>query len=204
MYKPMKLSSKETVKQKMKKIILALFIMLTVSVFAQRKNTISGFLNSGFGDQIGISYELQKETKFLGLNTSQVINLTKGYIDLYYINYPELREFGSGFIGEFGYKVFFNKDRFSRWYIQNSVSTGYIKFKGSNYFKNEKYDYDSTFSYFSIFQPEIGYRINIWKFSIDPAIGWQWNIELKSQGGLDNKTIDNTFVKVGLKVGYSF
>jgi hypothetical protein len=195
---------KKQYKQRMNKIILALFLMLSISVLAQRKNTVSGFVNSGLGDQIGLSYELQKKNKFLGFNTSQVINLTQGYIELYYIDYPELKEFGKGFIGEFGYKVFFNKERFDRWYIQNSVSAGYIKFKGSNYFNNQKYDYNSTFSYFSIFQPEIGFKINIWRFSIDPSIGWQWNIELKSPNGFDNKIVDNTFLKVGLKAGYSF
>jgi hypothetical protein len=188
----------------MNKIILAFFTVLTANTFAQSKNTISGFLNSGISDQIGVSYEMQKEKKILGLNVSQVVNLTKGYIDLYYVDYPELKEFGKGFIGEFGYKVFLNKEKFSRWYIQNSVSAGYIKFNGSFYFRELKYNYDKTFSYFSIFQPDIGYKINIWRFSIDPSIGWQWNIELKSQGNFDNKIIDNTFVKVGLKIGYSF
>ncbi len=187
----------------MKKALILVLIIFSFSIFAQRKHTISGLLNSGLGDQIGLSYELQKETKFFGMNTSQIINLTIGYIDLYYIAFPEIIENGKGIVGQYGYRFYLNKQKTTRWYVQNSVSAGYIVFKGSNVFKNRTYNYDYSFSFISLFQPEVGHKFVLGRFSIDPAIGWQWNIELNKNGSA-NDAVDNTFVKVAVKVGYSF
>jgi hypothetical protein len=188
----------------MKNWTTALLTLLTIYTFAQQKNTISAIIKSGVYNEIGLSFEHQKDKKIFNLNNSQIFNLTRTELVLFNANIPTISVKGSGFIGEFGYRLFFNKQKFNRWYVQNSVSAGYINFDDTYNYGICRYNYTGTFSFVSIIQPEIGFKACIGRFCVDTAIGYQWNIELKSQGEFNNQIVDNTFIKAGIKVGYMF
>ena len=188
----------------MKILITAIISLITFLIFAQPKNTISALIKSGVYNEFGLSFEQHKEKKIFNLNNSQIFNLTRTQFVLFNTNIPTISVQGSGFIAEFGYKLFFNKQKFNKWYVQNSISSGYVNFDDTFNYDIYKYNFKGVFSFVSIIQPEIGYKINVGRFSIDPAIGWQWNIELKSQGEFNNQIVDNTFIKAGIKVGYQF
>lgn len=64
--------------------------------------------------------------------------------------------------------------------------------------------FEGTYSYFSFFTPELGYKFMLGNFAIDPFLGFMWKIEVKAKGDMENSIIDNWTPRLGLKVGYTF
>lgn len=141
--------------------------------------------------QIGIQYEYKKDVKgnFAG---SHVVNVGYGMM-----NYeePGLSTDGNGFVIELGSRTYFNNVH-NGFYYSNFLSYGNIKF--------DENGFDGTYSYFSFFAPELGYKIQLGDFSIDPFIGTMWKLEIKGKGDIDNKNVEEWAFRAGLKVGYSF
>jgi hypothetical protein len=108
---------------------------------------------------------------------------------------------GSGFVIEFGSRQYFNDKKLREgFYYSNYLSYGSIKFDENT----DLGKFDGTYSYFSFFAPEIGYKIVFGDFSIDPFLGANWKIEIKGKGDVDNNYTDEWAVRAGVKVGYSF
>lgn len=190
----------------MKKTITLIALMASSLIFAQTTDTVekketeskSGkistlYLNGNYSEpgQIGLSYERGKDGK------STIVNLSYGYM-----NYDAgpVDVDGSGFVIEIGGKHYFNQKANEGLYSSNSLSYGNINFDeqiGSGKF-------DGTYSYFSFFVPQVGYKINFGKFSVDPYIGAMWKIEVKGKGDIDNNNTDEWVLRGGVRVGYSF
>ncbi len=155
-------------------------------------------LNAQYSDpsSIGIQYEYQKPLKEGKYASSHVVNLAVGLM-----NY-EVGGFdtnGAGFVIELGGRNYFS-NKHEGFYYSNFISYGNIKFSETI----SGVDFDGTYSYFSFFSPEIGYKIQLGDFSIDPFIGVMWKLEIKGKGDIDNKNVDEWAMRAGLKVGYRF
>ena len=187
----------------MKRILTIAALIATTFAFAQEGNAPKNdspkkatiIVRGMYSDpsQFGLSYEMQSLFSKKASNVN-VVNLSYGTM-----NY-EVGSFdidGQGFAIEFGSKSYFNKEKNQEgFYTANYLSYGAIKF--------DKDGFDGTYSYFSFFSPEVGYKIPIGNFSIDPFIGITWKIEVKGKGDIDNKNVDEWTPRAGIKIGYSF
>ena len=196
----------------MKRIFTLAALALSTFVFAQeqtttteadktivKQNTVS--VRGMYGDpsQWGLSYE------FGGLLTddrsSNVVNVSYGTMN-YEVDGADFDVDGQGFVIELGRKSFYGKQgkELKGFYSANYLSYGAIEFDedfGPDNFKG-------TYSYFSFFSPEVGYKIMAGNFSIDPFIGIMWKIEVKGKGDIDNANTEEWVPRAGLKIGYSF
>jgi hypothetical protein len=102
---------------------------------------------------------------------------------------------GNGFVVDLGSRMYFGTAN-SALYFANYLSYGNIKFTENGA--------DGTYSYFSFFSPELGYKIKAGNFAIDPFAGIMWKLEIKGQGGIDNKNVNEWTPRVGIKLGYQF
>ena len=94
---------------------------------------------------------------------------------------------GQGFAIEIGKKSYYSKsDNLTGIYTANYLSYGNINFD-ENLSLGE---FDGTYSYFSFFSPELGYKMNFGGVTIDPFIGIMWKIEVKGKGDIDNRKVD--------------
>ena len=189
----------------MRRIILLLAVVISSQLSAQEKAaeparvledkfTVSLGLRASEPSLFAITLEKKQPLKTLGYNTSVVIVAALGTISV--SNVFETYD-GSGLIVEYGEKIFLKKESWSGWYTQSGIEGGTIKFSDSNY--------SGTYKYFSIFNPDLGFKWQVSKgFSIDPSIGCMWKIEFKGTGDVDNKIFDTFVPKFGLKIGYSF
>jgi hypothetical protein len=191
----------------MKKTITLIALMASSLIFAQMDTTDkketeteskSGkistlYLNGNYSEpgQIGLSYERGKDGQ------STIVNLSYGYM-----NYDAgaVDVDGSGFVIEIGGKHYFSKKVNEGIYSSNSLSYGNINFDKQTAFGK----FDGTYSYFSFFVPQVGYKINFGKFSVDPYIGAMWKIEVKGKGDIDNNNTDEWVLRGGVRVGYTF
>ena len=104
---------------------------------------------------------------------------------------------GKGNITELGQRFYFNKKINSKFYAESLLSYSKIKFKDDSY--------RGVYEYFSPVNVSAGYKFLIGKyFVIEPSLGFLWKIEIKARGDVDNKIFDNTSIKTGLRIGYSF
>ena len=191
----------------MKKFYTIAAIVATTFLYAQeteteekvKSNTLSVHGSYGEPGQIGLSYELYDAG--FSRNDGAVINLSYGFMSLDTDGGIENIS-GTGFVIELGNRSYWNdtKDSFG-FYTANYLSYGNIKF-------DENIDpfgtFEGTYSYFSFFSPEVGYKIKAGNFVIDPFIGGMWKIEIKGKGDVDNNYIDEWAMRAGLKLGYNF
>ena len=182
----------------MKKISTLVLLFICVIGFAQedvKKSsiTVSPYYLWSEPSQFGLSFELN----YLGTpgleGISSVLNV--GYGTMTY----EVSGFetdGDGYVIEFGSRGYFNK-KDDGVYTQNTLSYGNIKFEESGQ--------KGTYSYFSFFSPNVGYKFKFGNnLSIDPSVGVQWVIQMKGSGFIDNKNVDEWAGRFGIKVGYTF
>lgn len=193
----------------MKRIILLLAVVISSQLSAQekaaepakeparvleQKRTISVGFRLSEPDLLAVTLEVKQSEKTFGLNTSNVYVIGIGMVSV--TNGYEIVK-GSGFVFEFGSKLFLKKESWKGFYFENAVAGGSVNFSASNY--------SGKYSYFSFFNPDLGFKWQVSKgFSIDPSVGCMWKIEFKGTGDVDNKIYTNFVPKIGLKIGYSF
>ncbi|WMI70066.1 hypothetical protein [Mangrovimonas sp. YM274] len=103
---------------------------------------------------------------------------------------------GNGYTFWLGSKTYFNKENAKGFYIGNNFNFGAVWF--------DENGVDGRFSYLSLFSPELGYKFKFGNLIVEPIIGTAWNIEIKGQGFIDNKYVDNWQHRGALRIGYSF
>lgn len=185
----------------MKKIIL-LLSLTSVSAFAQdiKKDvvTISANYNWSEPTQYGVSFEFTKGMKSQERLTSWILNASYGQLKLDEKNFTTT---GNGFVVDLGTRTYSKKGIREGLYVENFITHGEIKFDDT--INGEKFK--GKYSYWSIFNPNIGYKIQLTKnLSIDPSLGFNWKWEVRGQGDVDNKYFDNFVFKAGVKLGYTF
>ncbi|MGV3461207.1 MAG: hypothetical protein ACO1N9_12220 [Flavobacterium sp.] len=164
----------------------------TTATQVDNKHQISANFQYSDPSQIGLQYEYKKPLKDGKHATSHVVNLGYGLMD-YEVGGNSTN--GQGFVVELGGRTYFGPVHKGVYYA-NYLSYGNIKF--------DEQGEDGTYSYFSFFAPELGYKIQMGGFSIDPFIGGMWKLEIKGKGGIDNKNVEEWAFRAGVKVGYSF
>ena len=191
----------------MKKILL-LALMITSLNYAQdkavepakrvleHKNTISVGLIAAEPFTINLTYERKKNDQSLFFNTNQSRIISIGNGGLSVTNGFKTVD-GYGLVVSLGTRTYYKKESWSGFYSDSKTEYGSIKFSDV--------DYSGTYSYLSIINLDFGYKWQVSKgFSIDPAIGLLWKLEINGTGNVDNKLFDNFVQKFGLKMGYSF
>ncbi|OIQ16963.1 MAG: hypothetical protein BM557_09475 [Flavobacterium sp. MedPE-SWcel] len=195
----------------MKRIFTLAAIAATTLTFAQNGaqdktnvepgHVLSANLTASNPGQFGISYEREGKSFFYkdSNKSSSTLNLSLGAM-LYEVGNYEF--IGGGYIVEVGNRTYYGKqgEQFKGFYSANSLSYGSIEFDDTD----AGAKIDGTYSYFSFFSPEIGYKIRLGNFVIDPFIGAQWKIEIKGKGDIDNHNVDEWAFRGGLKIGYKF
>ena len=147
--------------------------------------------------QWGLSFEFGG-SEYRWAKSSYVANVSYGTMnyetDIFDVD-------GQGFAIELGKKTYYSKgDELTGVYTANYLSYGNVNFD-ENISLGE---FDGTYSYFSFFSPEVGYKMNFGGFTIDPFIGIMWKIEVKGKGDIDNKNVDEWTTRAGIKIGYSY
>lgn len=185
----------------MKKILLVCLavpaMMFAQEEESQSQRTISIHGAADFVGKVGLSYEVSTKSK-ADFKKSIYADFSYGATSIDFVGIPSID--GNGFVFGIGTRVYWNKEDYKGFYTHSGIESGDIKF--------DQYTpigrFEGKYRYISFFNPSIGYKAKLGKFSIDPSIGFQWNIEIKGKGDFDNKFVDNTSLKLGLKVGYSF
>lgn len=185
----------------MKKFIY-LFSLISAGVFAQEQQkdvvTVSANYNFSEPTQYGFSLEFTKGAKVDERLTSRILNVSYGQLEY---NNNFFKTTGNGFVVELGSRTYLKKGIREGFYGENFITHGQINF---NETVNGQ-DFDGKYSYWSIFNPNIGYKIQLTKnLSIDPAVGFNWKWEVKGKGAIDNRHFDNFVFKAGVKLGYTF
>ncbi len=103
----------------------------------------------------------------------------------------------------------FNKNAHKGFYGASYITYGKIEFDEKNILENpisgENTEFYGTYRYFSLFTPEVGYKVLIAKkIAVNLHVGTSWLIELKGKGDVDNKSFDNWVLNAGLAIGYNF
>ncbi len=147
--------------------------------------------------QWGLSFEFGG-TKYRWMRGSYVANISYGTMN-YETDFFDVD--GQGFAIELGKRTYYSKgEELTGVYTANFLSYGNIKFDENISLGNV----DGTYSYFSFFSPEVGYKMEFGGITIDPFIGIMWKIEVKGKGDIDNKNVDEWTPRAGIKIGYSF
>lgn len=190
-------------KVNMKKIILGFGLLLGASGIAQNniekpveeKGTITLLSSASHGSNLQVGFELPIEKgRVFGLKYSTIIQLgysqnTKTLPGLYDIQ-------GNAFIGSYGVKLYLNKNKVWGWNIQNSIEAATYKYDDPNY--------SGKYSYVSLVNPEIGYKVKMKNFVLEPQLGFSWAYELDDKGDVNNDDFDDVMPKLGLRAGYMF
>jgi hypothetical protein len=186
-------------------LLLLLAVGITSQVFSQEKAvepkrvledkyTVGLGLTSSDPALFGVLLEIKKQSKVFKLNSSDVFEIAIGATGVT-IGNTEIT--GGGFVFRSSTRYFLKKESWKGFYLQSGFEGGTIKFSNVNY--------SGSYKYLSLFNPDLGFKWQVSKrFSIDPAIGFMWKIEIKGSGDVDNTSFDNVVPKIGLKIGYSF
>jgi|GEM_PF-439698 len=165
--------------------------------------TISAFGSFPEQNQVGLSIEFLGSKKTKAMNdksfsfySSKIVNLSYGMMDY---DVPGADIDGKGFVVELGPRTYF-LGRNSGPYLGNYVSYGRFTFDDDFGGGND----DGTYSYISLFSPEAGFKAKLGPVAIDPFIGIMWKIEIKGEGYIDNRNVDEWVPRIGLKIGYEF
>ncbi|MFL9845097.1 hypothetical protein [Flavobacterium rhizosphaerae] len=144
--------------------------------------------------QLGVSLEYNEPEK----HRSALANISYAGMN-YNVNQYGFDINGYGFAIELGVKHY-HMENIKGLYTANYFSYGSIKFDKNFDFGR----FEGTYSYFSLFNPELGYKFMLGNISVDPFLGAMWKIEIKGQGDIDNRYTDEWAVRAGLKIGYQF
>src|SRR5690606_20261156 len=176
----------------------------TVTTTRDNSVTVSAFGSFPVMNQVGVSVEFlgeKKETtstkhKNFTLFSANVLQLGYGMM-----NYEAagIDVDGQGFTIDLGSRNYYGENG-SGFYTGNFLSYGNIKFDDTV----SGQEFDGTYSYFSFFNPEIGYKINLGGFCLDPFAGIMWKIEIKGKGDIDNRHVNEWTPRVGMRLGYEF
>lgn len=196
----------------MKKLFIAL-LALPAILFAQESNektivklkkerTVSLGLCASSPSSFSVNFESNDDEKTFGYNTSSIfeIGLTATSLEAETGFGTKEVFIGSGHLLKLASRVYFDKSKNNGFYFQNGFEYGQVKFSESFYVFSGKY------SYWSLVNPEIGWKFKMWKhITVDPSVGFLWKWELrKNQGNIDNTMFENFVPKIGLKIGYAF
>lgn len=181
--------------------LLYLITLISFSTFAQEKQndivTISANYNFSEPTQYGVSLEFNKNMLYKRY-TTWILNVGFGELK---IDEKNLKANGQGFAVELGNRNYLTKEKKEGFYTENFLTHGQIKFDE----QVNGQDFEGKYSYWSIINPNFGYKINLTKnLSIDPSIGFNWKWEVKGKGDIDNVYFDNFVFKAGVKLGYTF
>lgn len=182
----------------MKKIIL-LLLAIPVLSFSQEKTdfkkstTLSLNVLASDPAQIGISYETLQTLRKDHVS-SLLINLSASGSTLdkngYSIN-------GNGYAVEIGSRMYFKKNSNTGFYSQSFITHSETKFT--------KDGFDGKYSYWSLINADLGYKIIILKsISLEGYLGYNWKWEVNTKTDLDNKDFQNFVFRAGIKLGYQF
>lgn len=171
-----------------------------------KKVTVSAFGSFPELNQVGLSVEFlgnQKtksmDAKSFSFYSSKIVNVAYGMMK-YDVNAFGIDDIdGQGFVVELGQRTYF-LGKNSGPYLGNFLSYGRISYDDDIPFLGD----DGTYSYFSFFSPEAGFKIKAGPVAIDPFVGIMWKLEIKGQGYIDNKNVEEWVPRVGLKIGYEF
>lgn len=188
----------------MKKIML-LFCCVPMFITAQEKPKLpcSINLNGSVSEQQLFGFSLEqgvKNTKkdSLGFKHSKIAQFSYAMsnLDRPVVFVPSID--GQGAQIDLGNRTYFNKQDWKGFYMQNSASIGAVWFKEAFF--------SGRYAYWSLFNPDLGYKLQLGNFVIDPAIGfiWKWEFKGSATNDVDNKMFDNFNPRVGLKIGYTF
>lgn len=188
----------------MKKTITLLSLLIYSFASAQESKDK---LNIGVKAQTGTiglfgleaEYPLAKENKYA--NSLLVsINANAMKLETAYGN-----TIGSGFEFGIGSRNYLNLKSLQKGlFIDTNINYGSIKFDDKIDYDNSSFKVDGKFKYISILNSSLGYKILIKSIVIEPSVSARYNIEIKGEGFIDNKDIDNFLFNAGLKIGYSF
>lgn len=190
----------------MKKSLLLIGLLLFASTtFAQNKeykdNNITLSANYSFSDPslYGISAEFGKnDLSFFNKYTSTILNISVSQMD-YDNNLVNVK--GNGCTVEIGNRIYKKRGYKSGIYLQWLWAYSSTSFKENTALGN----FNGTYSYWSLINHDIGYKIKIGKnLCIDPSIGFNWKWEVKGKGDIDNIYVDNFVFRCGAKLGYCF
>ena len=185
----------------MKKILFISAFLLSLVSFSQNKiNSIGIKFNSGTISTLGIEYEHNFETNKDSIGTTSLI-----YISTNYVDYPNSVD-NSGFEMGLGTRKYFSKKKNGTGlYSDHYLIYGNSKFDDTfSTPLGTSYKFSGRFSYFSLFNLNIGYKFKFSNFVIEPNIAGLWNWEIKGKGDVDNKNVDNLNFRGGLKLAYQF
>lgn len=173
----------------------------SVTSVYDKKVTVSAFGSFPELNQAGLSVEFLGNTETKSMNSksfsfysSKVVNVAYAMMN-YEMEGDDFDVDGNGFVVEIGQRTYF-LGKNSGPYMGNYLSYGNIKF--------DEDGFDGTYSYFSFFSPEVGYKIKLGRLAIDPFAGIMWKLEIKGKGDIDNRNVDEWTPRLGLKLGYEF
>lgn len=200
----------------MKRILLSLLVasglFATAQETAQKQDfeIISVEVGTSVGKQIGIVWEFEswlhkKESDYKKFKSSQVVKLFYTADVLKSTNAMVKDVDGKGFAIELGSRTYYNKEGYKGFYSGNYLMGGSMQFENSNYATVGDAKFSGTYTYFSFFSPEVGFKFNLSKkLVLDLHLGTAWLIEIKGKGDVDNRHFDNWLFRTGLALGYSF
>lgn len=106
---------------------------------------------------------------------------------------------GKGYTAAMGSRSYFSENTGRGFFYANELKYSTVKF--------DDVDYKGTYSYFSFFAPELGWKVMFGqakRFGLEISGGVDWAIEIKGKGDVDNVIFDNWKPKASLGFGYSF
>jgi len=104
---------------------------------------------------------------------------------------------GQGAQIDLGNRTYFNRKDWNGVYMQNTASIGAVWFKETFF--------SGRYAYWSLFNPDFGYKLQFGHFLVDPSVGfiWKWEIKGSATNAVDNRMFDNFNLRAGLKIGYT-
>jgi hypothetical protein len=189
----------------MKKMMLLLCCMPLLAVAQQKPKlpcaiNLSGSISEQSLAGFSLEHAVENSKKdSLGFKQSKIAQFSyaMGSLDLPFT--PSID--GQGAQIDLGNRTYFNKKAWNGLYLQNTGTIGAVWFK-ENILGTSV---GGRYAYWSLFNPDLGYKLQLGHFLIDPSVGfiWKWEIKGSALHGVDNKNFDNFNPRVGLKIGYT-
>lgn len=188
--------------------ILLLSLLFPVLLLAQEQDyqkakidkpmTFSAFGNYSEPLMAGVSMEFvyaeYKKKRFTALMT----NVSAGMMTLESDVVGDIE--GTGIVVELGTRTYYQKGKAEGIYTESFLTYGNINFEEDTPLGT----FDGRYAYWSLVNGNVGYKITLGDFCIDPSIGFAWKWEVKGRGDIDNKEFNNLVWRAGLKLGYRF
>ena len=185
----------------MKKMMLLMCCMPLLAVAQQKPKlpcaiNLSGSVSEQSLAGFSLEHAVENSKKdSLGFKQSKIAQFSyaMGSLDLPFT--PSID--GQGAQIDLGNRTYFNKKAWNGLYLQNTGTIGAVWFK-------EPF-FSGRYAYWSLFNPDLGYKLQLGHFLIDPSVGfiWKWEIKGSATNDVDNKMFDNFNPRVGLKIGYT-